>query len=71
MTYTTISGDMWDAIAYSQLGDVDYMGQLMALNMQYIDYFIFPAGIVLELPEKVERKTNPLLPPWKQTGVTT
>lgn len=69
MTYTTISGDMWDSIAYSQLGSVDYTGQLMALNMKHIDYFIFPAGIVLQLPEVDKQKVaNPLLPVWKQKG---
>lgn len=70
MTYTTTSGDMWDAIAYDQLGSVDYTGQLMALNMKYIDYFIFPSGIVLELPEKVQETVNSRLPPWKQKGAT-
>ena len=65
MTYTTISGDMWDSIAYRQLGSVNYMSKLMELNLQYHGTFIFPAGIVLELPER-EDKVNSSLPPWKK-----
>lgn len=64
-TYTTVQGDMWDSIAYAQLGDVSYTDQLMRLNRQYIGYYTFPAGIVLKLPERKER-TAETLPPWKR-----
>lgn len=64
-TYTTVQGDMWDSIAYSQLGDVNYTDKLMNLNKAYRNYFTFPAGIVLVLPEKEERVYDNL-PPWKQ-----
>lgn len=64
-TYTTVQGDMWDSIAYSQLGNVAYTDQLMRLNQQYLDFYIFPAGIVLTLPEPVENVSG-TLPPWKR-----
>lgn len=64
-TYTTSQGDMWDSIAYSQLGSVAYTDQLMRLNQQYLDFYIFPAGIVLTLPEPVENVSG-TLPPWKR-----
>lgn len=64
-TYTTKSGDMWDSIAYRQYGDRNYTGKLMQLNPKYHDYFIFPAGITLTLPE-VTVTVSSLLPPWKQ-----
>lgn len=68
-TYTTIQGDMWDSIAHTQLGDVAYTDKLMALNMQYREYYIFPAGIVLTLPDEVE-EIPASLPPWKRKQVS-
>lgn len=67
MTYTTIQGDMWDSIAFSQLGSVSYTDKLMALNPQYLGYYTFPAGIVLKLPDAIE-SVNETLPPWKQVA---
>lgn len=66
-TYTTIQGDMWDSIAYSQLGDVAYTDKLMNLNPQYREYYTFPAGIVLILPDAAEQPSD-ALPPWKQVA---
>lgn len=65
-TYTTISGDMWDSVAHTILGNVNYTGQLMMMNTRYLDYFILPAGVVLNLPEEVRQTPNELLPPWKR-----
>ena len=65
-TYTTIQGDMWDSIAYRQLGSTSYTDRLMNLNRQYRMYYTFPAGIVLTLPEP-ERKISDTLPPWKRS----
>ncbi len=69
-TYTTIQGDMWDSIAYRQLGSVAYTDLLMRQNLQYHDVYLFPAGIVLELPE-VDTATDSegnTLPPWKRVA---
>lgn len=65
--YITGQGDMWDSIAYLQLGDVAYTDKLMNLNIAYRNYYIFPAGIMLLLPELAEDQPNNL-PPWKQVS---
>jgi len=64
-TYTTKQGDMWDAIAYTQLGSVSYTDKLMNLNQQYREYYTFPAGVVLQLPE-ISSDLVSTMPPWKQ-----
>lgn len=64
-TYTTIQGDMWDGIAFSQMGSTLYTDKLMGLNPQYLGYYTFPAGIVLTLPDPGEDSSD-TLPPWKQ-----
>lgn len=66
-TYTTVQGDMWDSIAHAQLGDVAHTDKLMNANLQYRKYYIFPAGIVLTLPEITESVSS-TLPPWKQVA---
>ena len=64
-TYTTVQGDMWDSIAFRQLGSTSYTDKLMNLNQEYREYYTFPAGIVLTLPDE-EETTVSTLPPWKQ-----
>ena len=66
-TYTTIQGDMWDSIAFSQLGSVAYTDRLMNLNPKYLGYYTFPAGIVLKLPDPVI-DADKSMPPWKQVS---
>lgn len=65
--YVTTQGDMWDSIAYSQLGDVAHTDKLMNLNASYLGYYIFPAGVTLTLPD-VSAQTPEVLPPWKQVA---
>ncbi len=66
-TYRTIQGDMWDSIAYQQLGSEIYAEQLIQLNQQYRETYIFPAGVILQLPEigRTARQSDNL-PPWKR-----
>lgn len=64
-TYTTVQGDMWDSIAYKQLGDAAHMDRLMRANLKYREYYIFPAGVVLVLPE-IPENVSSTLPPWKR-----
>ena len=64
-TYTTKSGDMFDSIAYSQLGSTAYMDQLIYANPQHRETYIFPSGVVLTIPE-VAQPVNESLPPWKR-----
>ena len=66
-TYTTMQGDMWDGIAYKQMGDTDYADRLMAANRAYLNTYIFPAGAELVIPE-VEAPVNTQAPPWKQVS---
>lgn len=68
-TYTTISGDMWDKIAYEQMGSVLYTDELMKANVKYAALVVFPAGVVLTIPA-VEDKENMELPPWKRGLLT-
>ena len=67
-TYTTVSGDTWDIVAYKAYGNEMYMYTLIKANIEYKDTYIFPAGVVLTLPE-IELTVSESLPPWKQ-GVT-
>lgn len=64
MKYTTVQGDTWDGIAYSELGSCGRVSDLMRRNGKHLHYLSFPAGIELELPE-VEDRPAPTLPPWK------
>ena len=66
-TYTTVSGDMWDSIAYKMLGSADYTDRLMNANLPYRDIYIFHSGAVLELPV-IEQEVSDKLPPWKTGG---
>ena len=65
--YTTVQGDKWDSIAFNQMGTTDHTDKLMNANTKYRDIFIFPAGIVLDIPEVGERNYDDL-PPWKRVG---
>lgn len=65
-TYTTVSGDEWDGICYKVYGSGGemVMDKVMASNPSHIDKVVFPAGIVLNMPEvENEQKSNDL-PPW-------
>ena len=65
-TYTTVQGDMWDSIAYQQMGSVYCTAALMRANMQYHDYFDFPSGIQLTIPDVDRKNAVENLPPWKR-----
>ena len=66
--YRTVQGDTWDYIAY--LVFPGYSGEmlmdiLLDYNPDYADYVIFPAGIMLNIPE-VTAPVVESLPPWKK-----
>jgi phage tail protein X len=69
-TYTTKQGDMWDTIALSQYDSLDAMHPLMYANTQYIGTYIFPSGVVLNIPEidSDNRIMYSDLPPWIQNS---
>lgn len=45
-SYTTISGDMWDKIAFEQMGSVLHTDKLMKANVKYASTYVFPAGCI-------------------------
>lgn len=67
-TYTTVQGDMWDSISFSQLGDTKYTDALIAANTQYREVYIFSAGCILDIPDLEEKQTSDDLPPWKKVS---
>lgn len=64
-TYTTISGDTWDMIAYKTTGNELYKNDIMKKNMAYREIVVFPAGILMHIPE-IKPKISDSLPPWKK-----
>ncbi len=64
-TYTTMAGDLWDFIAYREMGSCKYMDKLIDANRQYVDTAVFSAGTVLTIPD-VEAATTTTLPPWRR-----
>ena len=65
MTYTTVSQDTWDLIAYEQLGSERHTPALIEANLEHVDKFIFRAGIELALPTITQTQSTGRLPPWK------
>lgn len=61
--YTTIQGDTWDMIAKKVYDDESYTSLLMEANPQLLDYFVFPEGIVITVPEKPEETDD--MPEWR------
>lgn len=49
--YTTARGDVWDAIAYREMGDCKYTNLLIKANQDYLPLLLFPAGIELVVPD--------------------
>lgn len=68
--YTTVSGQTWDQIAYEVYGKERYCTYLMDANRDKLDYFIFPDGITIVIPD--EDQLNPVTvssdyPAWRAT----
>lgn len=63
-TYTTVSGDEWDEICFKHYGTEMVMHDVIHANPQYMHYAVFPAGIVLNMPEINTIKTTQSKPPW-------
>lgn len=51
-SYKTISGDTWDLIAYKVYGSEYLCDALMDANREKLDYFVFPDGIEIKIPDK-------------------
>lgn len=64
-SYTTIAGDAWDLIAYKTLGNEMHTNTLIESNLSYRNVVIFPAGVVLKIPD-IPTPAASGLPPWKR-----
>lgn len=65
-TYTTIQGDMWDAIAHRIWGEERLMHHLMAANPKRHETVVFEAGVVLTVPVLPDgSQTQEVRAPWR------
>lgn len=62
-TYQTIQGDTWDMIAKKVYGAEKHLDFLMANNFPLLDYFIFPAGVAVNVPDLPDSMPDNL-PAW-------
>ncbi len=46
-----MSGDTFDVVAHKIWGDARRAGELMQANFAALEYMIFPAGVILKVPE--------------------
>lgn len=69
-TVTTIQGDTWDIIAKRVYGKENLMHILINANIQHRKIALFPAGIVLNIPEiDIDAiEYDDTLPVWKRQG---
>lgn len=64
-SYTTRSGDTWDAIALRTLGAERYMGLLLDANPEQNYVARFDDGVVLVVPPLPSPAPPASLPPWR------
>lgn len=60
----TMRGDTWDAVAYRLWGDERLMDALFRANPEHADVLVFPAGVVLTVPDVEPRLRKEDLPVW-------
>lgn len=65
MIYTTIQGDMWDAIAFKVYGRESAMTVLLRANPAHHKTAVFLAGVKLQCPN-ITRGNLAFLPPWRR-----
>jgi phage tail protein X len=66
--YTSKLGDMWDSIAFEQMGSAKLTDKLISANVKHHNIYIFPAGIELIIPD-VKIPPPGGMPPWKQVNI--
>lgn len=64
--YTTIDGDTFDEVALEFYNDEKLASAIIQANPDYCDTLIFPAGVVLTIPEQIEVTMPATLPPWRR-----
>ena len=65
-TYTTRSGDTWDAIALRTLGSERYMDLLIEANPTHNYVARFDEGVALTVPALPNPVRPSSLPPWRR-----
>lgn len=55
--YETVSGDTFDVVAHKIWGDAKRAGELMQANFAALEYLVFPAGVILKVPEDGDIRT--------------
>lgn len=65
-TYTTIQDDMWDSMAKKLYGTEQGMNALIEANPAMRRMVVFPAGVVITVPDYEKSKTS-RLPPWRRS----
>lgn len=68
--YVTTQGDMWDSIAFKQMGSEYFMTDLIEANPSHRETVIFPANVQLIIPDVDLSQTPDNLPPWKREDGT-
>lgn len=63
--YKTVQGDTWDMIAKKEYGAEKHLDHLMRNNFNLLNYFIFPAGILVNSPGLPNREIASA-PEWRQ-----
>lgn len=63
--YVTALGDTWDIIAYKMYKNERKMSVLIEANPEYQNIVIFPADVILQVPE-IAAAASTVLPPWKR-----
>jgi phage tail protein X len=64
-SYTTSTGDTWDTIAHQLWGQETLMHELLTANPQHRGTVIFPAGVVLSIPDVTPQPIEEP-PPWQE-----
>lgn len=65
-TITSRQGDMWDMLSLRAYGSAAFTDELIKANPECRKIVLFPAGIVLTVPEVDMTQTASSLPPWKR-----
>lgn len=65
-SYTTRSGDTWDAIAYRALGSERYMDLMLDANPEHHYVARFADGVQLNVPALPDLDRPASLPPWRR-----
>lgn len=63
--YQTIQGDTWDWIAKKVYGNEKRLDVLMENNQDLLDILIFPAGVILQIPEELPESAEDV-PAWRK-----